>query len=97
MSIFAGCIADTGVDSMRIMQEELDICRKKEGVELIWASPCETFNIYQVGSLGVDIITCTSDLIKKLEFKDKDLTEYSLETVQMFLRGSSILGFTILE
>ena len=97
VSVFAGRIADTGLDPMPIMQEALAICRQKEGVELLWASPRETFNIYQADSLGVDIITCTSDLIKKLELKDKDLTEYSLETVQMFLRDSSSLGFTILE
>lgn len=97
VSVFAGRIADTGVDPMSIMQEALAICHEKEGVELLWASPRETFNIYQADSLGVDIITCTSDLIKKLELKDKDLTEYSLETVQMFLRDSSSLGFTILE
>ena len=97
VSVFAGRIADTGVDPMPIMQEALAICRQKECVELLWASPRETFNIYQADSLGVDIITCTSDLIKKLELKDKDLTEYSLETVQMFLRDSSSLGFTILE
>jgi len=97
VSVFAGRIADTGVDPMPIMQEALAICREKEGVELLWASPRETFNIYQADSLGVDIIACTSDLIKKLELKDKDLTEYSLETVQMFLRDSSSLGFTILE
>lgn len=97
VSVFAGRIADTGVDPMPIMQEALAICRQKEGVELLWASPRETFNIYQADSLGVDIITCTSDLIKKLELKDKDLTEYSLETVQMFLKDSSSLGFTILE
>lgn len=97
VSVFAGRIADTGVDPMPIMEEALAICREKEGVELLWASPRETFNIYQADALGVDIITCTSDLIKKLELKDKDLTEYSLETVQMFLRDSSSLGFTILE
>lgn len=97
VSVFAGRIADTGVDPMPIMQEALAICRQKEDVELLWASPRETFNIYQADALGVDIITCTSDLIKKLELKDKDLTEYSLETVQMFLRDSSSLGFTILE
>ena len=97
VSVFAGRIADTGADPMPIMQEALAICHQKKGVELLWASPRETFNIYQADSLGVDIITCTSDLIKKLELKDKDLTEYSLETVQMFLRDSSSLGFTILE
>ena len=97
VSVFAGRIADTGVDPLPIMKEALEICRQKELVELLWASPRETFNIYQADELGVDIITCTSDLIKKLSLKDKDLTQYSLETVQMFLRDSTSLGFNILE
>ncbi|MBS4750256.1 transaldolase [Carnobacteriaceae bacterium zg-ZUI78] len=96
VSIFAGRIADTGVDPMPIMQKSLDICREKKAIELLWASPRETFNIYQANALGVDIITCTSDLIQKLSLKDKDLTQYSLETVQMFLRDSQSLGFSIL-
>lgn len=97
VSIFAGRIADTGVDPVPLMTEALKICRTKAGVELLWASPRETFNIYQADAIGVDIITCTSDLIQKLSLKDKDLTTYSLETVQMFLNDSTSLGFKILE
>lgn len=97
VSVFAGRIADTGVDPMPIMEEALAICREKEAVELLWASPRETFNIYQADALGVDIITCTSDLIAKLPLAGKDLDQYSLETVQMFLKDSTSLGFKILE
>lgn len=97
VSVFAGRIADTGVDPMPIMEEALRICRKKEGVELLWASPRETYNIYQADQLGVDIITCTTDLIAKLPLQGKDLEDYSLETVQMFLKDSTSLGFKILE
>ncbi|UON80221.1 transaldolase [Streptococcus pyogenes] len=97
VSVFAGRIADTGVDPMPIMEEALRICRQKEGVELLWASPRETYNIYQADQLGVDIITCTTDLIAKLPLQGKDLEDYSLETVQMFLKGSTSLGFKILE
>lgn len=93
----AGRIADTGVDPMPIMEEALRICRQKEGVELLWASPRETYNIYQADQLGVDIITCTTDLIAKLPLQGKDLEDYSLETVQMFLKDSTSLGFKILE
>ncbi len=77
VSVFAGRIADTGVDPVPIMKEALSICRQKDGVELLWASPRETYNIYQADELGVDIITCTSDLIQKLSLNGKDLTEYS--------------------
>lgn len=93
VSVFAGRIADTGVDPMPIMEEALRICRQKEGVELLWASPRETYNIYQADQLGVDIITCTTDLIAKLPLQGKDLEDYSLETVQMFLKDSTSLGF----
>ncbi|HFP6032132.1 TPA: transaldolase [Streptococcus pyogenes] len=97
VSVFAGRIADTGVDPMPIMEEALRICRQKEGIELLWASPRETYNIYQADQLGVDIITCTTDLIAKLPLQGKDLEDYSLETVQMFLKDSTSLGFKILE
>ncbi|HES6115467.1 TPA: transaldolase [Streptococcus pyogenes] len=97
VSVFAGRIADTGVDPMPIMEEALRICLQKEGVELLWASPRETYNIYQADQLGVDIITCTTDLIAKLPLQGKDLEDYSLETVQMFLKDSTSLGFKILE
>lgn len=97
VSVFAGRIADTGVDPVPIMKEALSICRQKDGVELLWASPRETYNIYQADELEVDIITCTSDLIQKLSLNGKDLTEYSLETVQMFLKDSTSLGFKILD
>lgn len=97
VSVFAGRIADTGVDPLPIMTEALAICREKESIELLWASPRETFNIYQAQALGVDIITCTSDLIAKLPFAGKQLEDYSLETVQMFLNDSKSLGFSILE
>lgn len=97
VSVFAGRIADTGVDPMPIMEEALRICRQKEGVELLWASPRETYKIYQADQLGVDIITCTTDLIAKLPLQGKDLEDYSLETVQMFLKDSTSLGFKILE
>ncbi len=97
VSVFAGRIADTGVDPIPIMEEALRICRQKEEVELLWASPRETYNIYQADQLGVDIITCTTDLIAKLPLQGKDLEDYSLETVQMFLKDSTSLGFKILE
>ncbi len=96
ISVFAGRVADTGVDPEPLMKEALEICRQKDAVELLWASPREVFNIYQADRLGVDIITCTPAIIKKLSLQNKDLEEYSLETVQMFLEDSQSLGFSIL-
>lgn len=96
VSVFAGRVADTGIDPKPLMASAKAICQTKETVELLWASPREVFNIYQADKLGVDIITCTPSIIKKLSLKNKNLEQYSLETVQMFLSDSKSLGFSIL-
>ncbi|MCU9534391.1 transaldolase [Streptococcus sp. CSL10205-OR2] len=96
VSVFAGRVADTGVDPEPLMTSAKTVCQTKDSVELLWASPREVFNIYQADKLGVDIITCTPGIIKKLNLKDKDLEQYSLETVQTFLSDSKSLGFSIL-
>jgi transaldolase len=84
ISIFAGRIADTGVIPQLTIISVLELI-KQPCIEVIWASPREVLNIYQAEAIGCHIITCTKDLITKYEkLKGKDLTEYSIETVQMF-------------
>jgi transaldolase len=96
VSVFAGRIADTGIDPIDIMKEAANICHEKDGVRLLWASPREVLNIIQANNVGADIITCTPDLIKKLDGLDKDLEEFSRETVQMFLNDSKELGYRLI-
>jgi transaldolase len=95
ISVFAGRVADTGRDPIPLMTEALKICRSKPKAELLWASPREVLNIYQADAIGCDIITVTPDLIKKLKLTDKNLAEYSLETVQMFYNDALRAGFSI--
>lgn len=96
VSVFAGRIANAGVDPEPIMKVAAMICHEKEGVELLWASPRETLNIVQADRCDCDIITVTNDLLAKLSDFDKDLEQYSLETVQMFERDGRSLGYSIL-
>lgn len=96
VSVFAGRIADTGVDPMPLMKEAALVCAQKEGVELLWASSRELINIFQAQECGADIITCTTAILEKLPMIGKDLEELSLETVQMFVKDSKDLGFSIL-
>lgn len=85
VSIFAGRIADTGWDPIPYVMESLEILSDcAGGIKLIWASPREVLNYYQATKIGCHIITMTPDLIRKLSLQDKDLEEYSLETVRMF-------------
>lgn len=96
VSVFAGRIADTGVDPIPTMKESVKICRKKAGTNLLWASSREVLNIFQAEEVGADIITCTPDLIAKLKNVGKDLEELSLDTVKMFNTDIKSLGYSIL-
>ena len=95
ISVFAGRIADTGRDPMPIMAECVKIISSNPNSELIWASPRELLNVYQANDVGCQIITATSDILKKLELIDKDLSQYSLETVQMFFSDAQKAGYQI--
>jgi transaldolase len=96
VSVFAGRVADTGVDPVPQMRESLGICRAADkNIELLWASPRELLNIVQAAEVGCDIITVTPDLLKKLSLVGKDLGQYSLETVQMFFRDAQAAGYVL--
>lgn len=95
VSIFAGRIADTGVDPVPLMAEAVQILKSKPKAELIWASPRELLNIFQADQVGCHIITATNDILKKLSLVDKNLDAYSLETVEMFYRDAKAAGFDI--
>lgn len=95
ISVFAGRIADTGIDPVPVMSKALEIMRSKPKSELIWASPRELLNIFQADSIGCHIITATNDILKKLELIGKNLEDYSLETVQMFHRDAVKADFKI--
>ena len=97
ISVFAGRIADAGIDPELVMKETAALCRKIPGTKSLWASCREVFNIVQAERCGVDIVTVTNDLLDKAEKNlGKDLTQFSLETVRMFEEDSRKLGFSIL-
>lgn len=95
ISVFAGRIADTGLDPMPIMAEAVKIMRPHEQLELIWASPRELLNVFQADAVGCHIITATNDILKKLSLVGKNLEEYSLETVKMFYNDAVAAGFSL--
>ena len=95
VSVFAGRVADTGVDPEPYMQKALTILEKKPKLELLWASPRELFNIIQADRIGCHIITVTYNLLTKLSLLGKDLTQYSLETVKMFAQDAQAAGYSI--
>ena len=95
VSIFAGRIADTGVDPVPMMKRAVQAYRSLTGSKILWASPREALNVYQADECGCHIITATDDIIAKLKFNGKDLGEFSLDTVKMFLSDSQKAGFKL--
>lgn len=96
VSVFAGRIADTGVDPVPLMVKAVALLKHLPKAELLWASPREVLNVVQANECGCHIITATPDIIAKLPLLGKDLSQYSLETVKMFHDDASAAGFKLL-
>lgn len=95
ISIFAGRIMDAGVDAMPIMRKAKEVAATKPGTLTLWASCREVYNIIQAQESGTDIVTVTNNLLAKLPGLGKDLDQFSLETVRMFVNDGKSLGYTI--
>jgi len=95
VSVFAGRIANTGIDPVPLMEEAVEIISICPKQELLWASPRELLNIFQADEIGCQIITVTNAIINKLELVGKSLSEYSLDTVKMFRSDAVIAGYDL--
>ncbi len=96
VSVFAGRVADTGVDPVPLMAASAALCEYYDKkIELLWASSREVLNIMQAEQAGCHIITVTPDLLKKLSMLGKNLTTLSLETVRMFKTDADAAGFSL--
>ena len=96
VSVFAGRIADTGVDPIPAMRESAKILKGLPKCELLWASSREVLNVIQAQECGCHIITVTGDILKKLgSMLGRDLNDVSLDTVKTFFEDSTKAGFSI--
>jgi len=95
VSVFAGRIADTGIDPAPIMKQARQILSARPRAELLWASPRELLNIFQADAAGCHIITVPPEILSKLSLIGKNLANYSLETVSMFHRDAHAAAYHI--
>jgi len=95
VSIFAGRIADTGVDPVPIMKRAAELYKDVRGAQILWASCREILNIYQAEECGCHIITVPEDILKKYAMKGNPLDELSLNTVKMFYKDAQEAGFKL--
>jgi transaldolase len=96
VSVFAGRIADTGVDPIPHMRECKKILAGMPKAELLWASVREVLNIFQANDCGCEIVTVPHDILNKaLKMAGMDLKELSLDTVKMFANDAKGAGFSL--
>ena len=96
VSVFAGRLADFGVDYRPIMQDAVARARKTANVEIIWASTREAFNVVEADAMGCHIITAPADVLKKLPaLGSRSGTELSLDAVKAFRDDALAAGLTL--
>jgi len=95
LSVFAGRIADTGIDPINIMREAITLSKAKPKSEVLWASTRELVNIFQADQIGCQIITVPHEILKKISNIGKNLEDFSLETVKDFYKDATSAGFKI--
>ena len=95
VSVFAGRIADTGIDPLPLMAHAVEMLKANPNAQLVWASSRELLNIFQANAIGCHAITVTPDILAKLALIGYDLNEYSLDTVKMFYDDAQSAGFTL--
>ena len=96
VSVFAGRVADTGVDPMPLMKDSLAMLRDLPNAELLWASVREVLNIFQAAQCGCHIVTVPHNILDKVaKLGGMDLGELSLDTVRMFHKDAAAAGFKL--
>jgi transaldolase len=96
VSVFAGRVADTGVDPLPLMTESLQLISALPSAELLWASVREVLNIFQASDCGCHIVTVPHDILAKAtKLGGMDLGELSLDTVRMFYADAKAAGFQL--
>ena len=96
VSVFAGRLADFGIDYRPIMRDAVARACKTANVEIIWASTREAFNVFEADEMGCHIITAPADILKKLPaFGSKTAADLSLDAVKAFRADAIAAGLSL--
>ena len=95
VSVFAGRIADTGVDPLPLIAQALEMLKVNANARLVWASTRELLNVFQANAIGCHVITVTTEILNKLPLIGYDLNEYALDTVKMFYDDAQSAGLSL--
>jgi transaldolase len=93
LSIFAGRIADTGINPSITIKKSILASKKYKKVKILWASCRQIFTIFEANALGCHIITVPHMMINKFNLLNKNLDNYALETSREFYLDSKKINF----
>jgi transaldolase len=96
VSVFAGRLADVGIDYRPLMEDAINRARATPNVEIIWASTREVFNVVEADEMGCHIITAPADVLKKLpSLGSRTAPELSLDAILRFRQDALAAGLTL--
>lgn len=96
VSVFAGRLADFGIDYRPVMEDAVARARKTRNVEVIWASTREVYNVIEADTMGCHIITAPADVLQKLpSLGTKTGEELSLGAVRAFREDAVAAGLKL--
>jgi len=96
VSVFAGRLADAGIDYRPIMHDAVGRARQTANVEIIWASTREVFNVLEADEMRCHIITAPATILKKLAaIGAKTAAQLSLDAVVAFREDALAAGLTL--
>ena len=95
ISIFAGRMADKGIDPIPQFKNSIKIAKKYKNVEILWASTREPYNFIQSKQIGCHIITAPPEIIEKIEKFGKSFSQLTKDTVKGFLSDTKKSKFRL--
>jgi len=95
ISIFAGRMADKGIDPLPIFKKSISKVNKYKNIEILWASTREAYNFIQAKQIGCNIITMPPKIINLINSFGKNTKQLTLETVKGFLTDSKKSKFKL--
>jgi transaldolase len=96
VSVFAGRLADAGINHHPIVRDAVAQARQTTNVEIIWASTREVFNVIEASQIGCHIITAPAAVLKKLpSLGTTTASELSLDAVKAFREDAVSAGLTL--
>ena len=95
ISIFAGRMADKGIDPVPQFKNSLTIAKKFKNVEILWASTREPYNYIQSKQIRCHIITVPPAIIDKIEKFGTSFNQLTKDTVKGFLSDTNKSKFKL--